>query len=63
MKTDDAPPEGADPERPDGSLYYCGRESDGGRLAPCTLCEWGGLCPQYAETEKVGQCKSTPQGN
>ena len=49
MKTDDVPPEGADPEHKDGSLYYCGRESDGGRLAPCTLCEWGGLCPQYAD--------------
>ena len=49
MKTDDVPPEGADPEHKDGSLYYCGRESDGGSLAPCTLCEWGGLCPQYAD--------------
>lgn len=49
MKTDDVPPEGADLEHEDGSLYYCGRESDGGRLAPCTLCEWGGLCPQYGD--------------
>lgn len=43
---------GADPRdedlcTDDGGVYYCGRSAGGGRLAPCTLCEWVGLCPQH----------------
>ena len=26
--------------------YFCGCDSPGGTIAPCTPCEWGELCPQ-----------------
>lgn len=44
---------GADPRGEDlcsdgGGEHFCGRCDIGGRLAPCSQCEWGGLCPEYA---------------
>ena len=36
--------------RSDVRLYdWCGRGLLRGGLAPCTLCEWRSLCPEYSD--------------
>ena len=36
--------------RPDVRLYdWCGGGVRGSGMAPCTLCEWSCLCPEYSD--------------
>lgn len=34
-------------------LYCGGSCAGGGTVAPCTFCEWCGICPQHVQEEQI----------